>query len=97
MTMSAPVAVSELVAPLITAANVSTTADGDVQSVTGNPKTEELALANAIIVPNISEWTEKEQFVVDFNGSDDSSSPLNWSNRRKWARVILMSKVNIIV
>ena len=47
--------VSELVAPLTTAANLSTTADGDVESVTVNPKTEELALADASIVSNITE------------------------------------------
>lgn len=94
--MSAAVAVSELVAPLTTAAILSTTAEGDVESVTGNPKSEEMALSNATIVSNITEGTEREQFVVDFDGSDDSSNPLNWSNPRKWALVILLSTVNII-
>lgn len=94
--MSAAVAVSELVAPLTTTVNLSTTADGDVESMTGKAKTEELALVNAIIVSNINEGTEREQFVVDFDSSDDSSNPLNWSNPRKWALVILLSTVNII-
>ena len=94
--MSALVEVSELVAPLTTAVNLPTTADGVVESVTGIPKTEESALANASIVSNITEGTEREQFVVDFDGSDDPSNPLNWSNHYKWALVILLSTVNII-
>ena len=35
--------------------------------------------------------------MVDFNGSDDTADPLNWSPSYKWFLVILISLMSLIV
>lgn len=42
------------------------------------------------------EGNEPGQYLVDFDGPDDPSNPINWSRGYKWAMVILLSAVTLI-
>ena len=49
------------------------------------------------LVPStIDEEEEKDLYLVDFDGLDDPTNPLNWSRTYKWAIVILLSSVNLV-
>jgi len=36
------------------------------------------------------------QHLIDFEGTNDASNPVNWSKGYKWAMVVLLSTINII-
>jgi len=36
------------------------------------------------------------QQLIEFEGTDDASNPVNWSKGYKWAMVALLSTINII-
>ena len=39
---------------------------------------------------------DEDPYLVDFDGPDDQTNPLNWSRSYKWAIVILLSSVNLV-
>ena len=47
-------------------------------------------------IPDRTEGEESEEFLVDFEGLDDRSNPVNWSRSYKWSVVVLLSAVNLI-
>jgi hypothetical protein len=36
-------------------------------------------------------------YIVNFDGPDDPTDPLNWSSRYKWSMVVLISVLSLIV
>ena len=57
---------------------------------------ERASLSRDNVTPTKDQSSEYNHRLVDFEGSDDRSNPVNWSKRYKWAIVILLSTVNII-
>lgn len=65
----------------------------DDESVTD---VEKGSLSQGEITPTKIEGDETESLLVDFDGPDDLSNPINWSKRYKWFIVVLLSLVNLI-
>lgn len=57
---------------------------------------EKGSLSQGEITPAKIEGDDTESLLVDFDGPDDLSNPINWSKRYKWAIVVLLSAVNLV-
>ena len=62
-----------------------------------NPEKNPLApvCINKHVSQDLAE-SKNDQHLVDFEGSEDRSNPINWSKGYKWGIVCLLSTVNII-
>ncbi|KAI4125969.1 MAG: hypothetical protein LQ338_003995 [Usnochroma carphineum] len=95
--MSAEVVLSETAASLLVQSKIPPLNPGDYRSHDEPADSGQGGyLSEAKVVPIETQRDETDQLLVDFDGPEDRSNPVNWSTGRKWAIVILLSAVNVI-
>lgn len=93
--MSAVVAVSETAASVVQS-NTPPPNLGEYRSQDKPAEGEEQYLSKDNGVPVEIEVDGANQLLIDFDGPEDPSNPVNWSKGRKWAIVILLSALNVV-
>ena len=65
-------------------------------AVANQPDIEKSSSKSVIDVPNAVK-TEKDNYLVSFEEPNDPTNPLNWSKRRKWSIIALLSAMTLVV
>jgi len=47
-------------------------------------------------MPTIESLPNENEYLVDFEGDDDPQNPLNWSRKRKWAIVAVLTSATFV-
>lgn len=94
--MSSGVLVAELAASPLTGTELPTPDLGDPGGHRDVADVKKGSLSQGSVTLPETERNETDQQLVDFDGPQDASNPINWSKGYKWTIVILLSTVNIV-
>lgn len=94
--MSSEVVIAELAASQLTGTELPTLNLRDPGGHRDVADVEKGSLSQGEVTPPKTERNETDQQLVDFDGPQDGSNPINWSKGYKWTIVILLSTLNIV-